>query len=475
MPATHESFDITVVGGGIVGTSIAWRLSRTSLRVGLIEHNADIACGSTRANSGILHSGVHELPGSRMFQRCRTGLHWYRTWAPKLDIPLVDRPSLIISFTEEEQTQLGLLAERHASTLSPKLLSTAELQTREPHLPLHLRAGLLVPDSAQISPYEACRALLENAMENGLTFKPEHEIKKTFRRPGSWLLEGDGWAIESGIVILAAGAGAPELSRIFGLQTPSLSWVSGAYLMLDRRHAGLVKHIVFGPPQPHTKGFLVQETVHGNLLLGPDAITWPQPSASFENEAALLAQWERLSALWQSAIRIVPGLERRDVIRSFTGIRHTAQGEDFAMTDLLADAHLMALHGIRSPGLTAAPALADEVMTALAASLVPSGKLAERADIVEKRASPERATAGFDSPLVCRCEKVREATIGEAWSRGATTIESVRWSTRAGMGRCQGSFCRPRVLSILSRLSGTQPGDVTLKGSGSNLVSGWLK
>lgn len=475
MSFTQESFDVTVIGGGIVGTSIAWRLARTALRVALIERSSDIAGGSTRANSGILHSGIHEKPESLMFRRCRLGLRWYREWAPKLDIPLVDRPSLIVAFTDEEQSRLGALAELHAPTLSPRLLGQAELPACEPHLSPQLRAGLLVPDSAQVSPYEACRALLENAVANGLIFKPEHEVRKAVRKPNSWLLEGDDWAIESGIVILATGAGAPDISRIFGLQPPLLSWVSGAYLMLDRRLAGTLKHIVFGPPQPHTKGFLVQETVHGNLLLGPDAVSWPKPSISLDDETAVLSQWERLSTLWESATHLVPGLERRDVIRSFTGIRHMTPGEDFAITNLLAEAHLMTLHGIRSPGLTVAPALADEVMTALAANVIISGRLAERTDLVERRASSENATAGFDSPLVCRCEKVREATINEAWSRGATTIESVRWTTRAGMGRCQGSFCRPRVLTLLSRLSGRQPGEITLKGPGSNLVSGWLK
>ncbi len=475
MPSSEESFDVTVIGGGIVGTSIAWRLARTTLRVALIESGCDIANGSTRANSGILHSGIHEKPESQMFRRCRSGLRWYRTWAPKLDIPLVDRPSLIVAFTEEDQVRLKGLAEQHASTLSPKLLDQAELQSCESCLSPHLRAGLLIADSAQISPYEACRAILENAIANGLIFKPEHHVKKAARKPNGWLLEGDDWAVASGIVILATGAGAQGISHIFGIQPPSLSWVSGAYFMMDRRLAGTLHHIVFGPPQPHTKGFLAQETVHGNLLLGPDAVSWPHPAISLDDETAVLAQWERLSTLWQSAIQLVPGLERRDVIRSFTGIRHTAPGEDFALLDLLADARLMALHGIRSPGLTAAPALADEVVTALTNGAISPEKIRERANLVETRTSPEQATARLDSPLVCRCEKVHEATISEAWSRGATTIETVRWMTRAGMGRCQGGFCRPRILGLLSRWSNREPGEIPLKEPGSNLVSGWLK
>ncbi len=473
--SSENSFDVTIIGGGIIGVSVAWRLARTSLRVALIERGCDIANGSTRANSGILHSGIHEKPESLMFQRCRSGLRWYRTWAPKLDIPLVDRPSLIVAFTEEDQARLRGLAEQHASTLSPKLLDQAELQACESRLSPNLRAGLLVTDSAQISPYEACRAILENAIANGLIFKPERDVKIAVRRPDGWLLEGDDWAVESGIVILATGAGAPGISHIFGIQPPSLSWVSGAYLMMDRRLAGTLKHIVFGPPQPHTKGFLAQETVHGNLLLGPDAVSWPNPALSLDDETAVLAQWERLSSIWQSAVQLVPGLERRDVIRSFTGIRHTAPGDAFAIHDLLTDARLMALHGIRSPGLTAAPALADEVVTALTAGAVSPEKLRERATLAETRTAPERAAAGIASPLVCRCEKVHEATISEAWSRGATSIETVRWMTRAGMGRCQGGFCRPRILSLLSRWSNCEPGEIPLKEPGSNLVSGWLK
>ncbi len=457
-------FDVVVIGAGITGALVAWRLARTSLQVALIEKGSDVANGATRANSGILHSGIHEEPDSEVYHMCRQGLDWYRRWSERLDFPLVNKPTVILADSVENFHKLETLQQLHISNLAQRLLQPAELKKRWPFLSDITVGALEIIDSAQISPYEACRAIVENAVSNGLKFITDCDIVEAEKNGNYWNLNTSKGKISAGKIVIAAGAGSNVLSKIFELPLSEQKILSGAYLMLNKAAKPSADVIFFGPPGPETKGILIQNTVHGNLMLGPDSID----SKKLENDQF---NWQRICNLWQECLRLIPILDRKDVIRTFTGER-VCVGKNFQIENHIDSHSIIRLDGIKSPGLTAAPAIAEKVITMLGQHL----DVGERHDLTENRLSP--ANACLDEPagrIICRCEQVFARQIHEAIDRGADNIESLRWQTRAGMGDCQGSFCRPDLIKTLQKKLTKPTDEIYLKNKNSPMFTGDLK
>ena len=354
-------YDVAIFGAGVVGCSIAWHLARTNCRALVIEKNNDIASGATRANSGILHSGIHEKPGSQMFHRCRKGLDWYRTWSKKLDFPLLDKATLIVSTNQEQTKDLIRMLNLHSDSLLARIVKKDELHKKHPYLCNTINTALEVEDSAQICPYESSRAMMENAIDNGLTLKKNLNLLSASFTGNYWkLVFEDKKVILANTIVLAAGKGMKELSKIFALPAPPTKYLNGIYYLLERNRNSPIHPIIFGPREAHTKGLIVQETVHGNILIGPDSIE----SYKIEDHKKAEFEWNRLCEVWQRAKNIVPELNRKSILRTFSGNRSVC-GDDFQINDYLTDKNIIALHGIKSPGLTVSPVLAEEVLEML--------------------------------------------------------------------------------------------------------------
>ncbi|MBU1105890.1 MAG: FAD-dependent oxidoreductase [Candidatus Riflebacteria bacterium] len=459
-----KDYDVVVVGAGIVGCSIAWRLSRTNLRIALIEKGSDVANGATRANSGILHSGIHEEPDSEVFAMCQTGTDWYREWSSRLDFPLQNKATVILAHNKNSRQLLEKMAAAHAQTLQSEMLDQKATHARWPFLADSICGALVVENSAQILPYDACRAILENAVSNDLTFLPDCSINQAEDSEGKWVLTTTAGLISSRYVIIAAGAGSNEVSRFFALEASYQKLVSGAYYMLARNIQPELAEIFFTPPSETTKGIVLQQTIHGNLMLGPDAIA----SKDLTDEKL---NWNRFCSLWNACQDIVPQLDRKEIIRTFTGERVNV-GTGFQFDDHLAMKRVLRIDGVKSPGLTAAPAIAMKTEQMLKEYL----NLPAKNSLVETRISIVGAVAEqHPGELVCRCEKVFMSQIAEAIRRGADNIETIRWQTRAGMGDCQGSFCRPRLTAILRKTLNLATSDVKHKNQGSQMFTGDLK
>lgn len=459
-----KDYDVVVIGAGIAGGATAWRLARTGLRVALLEKGSDVANGATRANSGILHSGIHEEPGSDVYQMCRKGLQWYRKWADRLDFPLVNKPTVILADSTESLGKISHLQRLHCSNLTPHLLAPAELQARWPFLADKITGALEINDSAQISPYEACRAIVENAVANSLDFITDCDINGAEKRDNVWQLQTSCGIIKSSIVVIAAGSGNNSISKKFGLPLSEQKMLSGAYFMMNKAAKPVTDVIFFGPPGPETKGILMQNTVHGNLMLGPDSID----AQKLEDDQF---NWQRICNLWQECQKLIPDLDRKDIIRTFTGER-VCVGKGFQFENHLDSHGIIRLDGIKSPGLTAAPAIADKVMKMLGKYL----DVNEKTGLIEKRLSPAKAATNQPAgQIICRCEQVFARQIREAIGRGAGNIESLRWQTQAGMGDCQGSFCRPALIKALQSELKKETGEICLKNKNSPMFTGDLK
>lgn len=459
-----KNFDVVIIGAGIIGTTIAWHLCRNNLKIGLLEKSSDVANGATRANSGILHSGIHEEQNSEMFSMCRYGLKWYKNWANKLDFPFAEKSTVVLANNSDSLAKLRQMADGHRTTLAPTNHSGPTIRNRWPFLTQKIVGALETKMSAQILPYETCRALLENSIDNGLAFHPNCEVSSATLNGETWRIETNNIEIRAKYVILAAGHGNNQVSAYFDLPSLAQKRISGAYFMLGKTAQPQIEEFIFSPPTAHSKGIVLQKTIHGNLMIGPDSI----PVEELEDEQK---NWERLCLLWNSCAEMIPTFDRKDIIRTFTGERINVQNE-FQLENLLVDKSLIRIDGIKSPGLTVAPAIATKVEKMLS-EIIP---LVKKIATIDSRKSLEKAVKGKKpGEILCRCEKVFYHQISEAIARGANNIESLRWQTRAGMGGCQGSFCRPQLIATLKNELKLRTNEICLKNKGSEMFLGDLK
>lgn len=467
----NNTYDVAILGAGIVGCSIAWKLCRTNKKILLIEKANDIANGATRANSGILHSGIHEDPNSKMYQRCRDGLQWFRKWCQPLDFPLIEKPTLITAQTHEQVIDLELLHKLHCNNIDCELINNDDdLRKRYSFLNTSIKSVLSVKDSAQICPYEATRAMLENAKTNGLDYLCNTSVISAKRIDENWHLAfANGDTVVTKKIILSAGKGMIELEKLFKLPELSTKLLSGAYYLLEKNTSDPITPIVFGPRNKKSKGLIVQETVHGNILIGPDS----HDIANISDQASAEGEYKRLENIWERAQMIVPNINRKSILRVFTGKRVVCS-DSFQIHNYLKEKNIISLNGIKSPGLTVSPVLAQEILDMLK---IADSSIKNKEQTIDTRKSIKTISAiSTENPeIICRCEKVRLEEITEAIKRGATSIEDIRWFTRAGMGNCQGSFCRPKIIEILAKQTQQGIQSICQKNPGSEIVQGNLK
>ena len=296
-------------------------------------------------------------------------------------------------------------------------------------------------------------------------------------KDGGFALTCGGERVEADYVVNAAGLFADDIARMVGDDSFFLSPRKGEYLLMDRNACHTFK-VVFQTPSKMGKGVLVSPTVDGNIFAGPTAVDQTDKRDTEVTQAGI-------DALRRQALRSVPALDFRSVITSFAGLRAVPSTGDFILRASEPAPHMVHAAGICSPGLSSAPAIAEEIVGLLRAQ----GLTLKESRAFEPRRShiaafrrmtrEQQAAAIAQNPLygriICRCETVTEAEIVEAIRRGARSVDGVKRRTRAGMGRCQGGFCSPRVMDILSRELELPMEEVTKFGGKSNLVVGKLK
>ena len=472
--------DILVIGGGIVGTAIVRELSKYKARVLLIEKEVDVAFGSpTRANTAIIHAGYDDKPGTLASRLCPRGNWLWQRIALELGIPYRRIGSLVVALADEETPILERLLARGRKNRVPELaiIDSRRLREMEPSLNPDALAALCAPTAGIICPYEGAIALSENARENGVSILLGTEaldiVVKCGEMKGVTTKKG---TIEAEYLINAAGLFADEISSKVGICDFKIVPRKGEYIVYDKELDGLVNHVLFPMPTHVSKGIVVTPTVDKNLLVGPNA---RDVESKMDTEVTSSGMREVLDG----ACKLVPSLSKRRgaVITSFAGLRPEPDTGDFIIRPYEEPRGLINVAGVRSPGLTSAPAIAEMVVDILKKEGLqldekdrfnPFRKPIEH-PIRDFHPSKAASIISRDSRyghVVCRCEQVTEGEIVDAIGRGATTLDGVKYRTRAGMGRCQGGFCTPHVTRILSRELGIPVEDVTKKGSGSEIL-----
>jgi len=472
----QTAYDVLIIGCGVTGAACAYTLSKYDLNIGIAEAGSDIAAGATKANSAIIHAGFDPRPGTLMARLNVRGAALAPELCRKLDVPYRNCGSLVLAFSASDLTHIHALYERGVANGVPdmKILTGEEVRAKEPNLAPNVIGALWAPTAGIVSPWEYALAMAETAVRNGAELHRNARVTDIEKTPDGFSVRTEKGDFRARYILSAAGVHAGEVRGM--LETPDYEIIPtrGQYYLLDKSEGTRVGCTVFQCPDERGKGVLVSPTVHGNLIVGPDAI--PGAADDTGTDSAGLA------AIALAAKRSIPSVELRQNIRNFAGVRANSAGHDFIIEESQAFPGFIDLAGIKSPGLTAAPAIGE-----YAAELLRSAGLAlrEKAGCIDRRehirfkelSAGERNALVAEDPaygrIVCRCETVTEGEIVSALRSPIppASINAVKRRVGAGMGRCQGGFCSPKVHELIVRELGTDWLNVCLEDPGSELLA----
>lgn len=470
--------DILIIGAGVTGCAVARVLSRYEASLAVLDRGCDVAEGASKANSGIVHAGFDAKPGSLKAKLNVDGARMYPALCQELGVPYGQPGALVLGFDEEDRATIEKLVKQGEQNGVPvRLVERDEVLEMESNTNPNVVCALYAPTSGLTSPYEMTFALADHAAVNGAKFMLGEEVEGVVKgQDGLWHVTTDRAEHTCRILVNCAGVGAATIHNMMSDDLLRIIDRRGQYYLMDRMENLPFTMTMFQCPTKMGKGVLISPTVHGNLLLGPSAEDIEDELDTATTEKGLAFVLEKCRLTWPSA-------STRGTITNFSGIRAHEQKGDFVIGAVKGQENAYETVGIESPGLSAAPAIGEM----LGQMIAEEQKLEPKTEIVPApvRRKPfhmmttqERAQAVAEDPLygnlVCRCEVVTEAEIREAIRRpvGATTIDGVKRRTRAGMGRCQGGFCSPRVAQILSEELGIPMLDVTKCGGESKLLVG---
>jgi glycerol-3-phosphate dehydrogenase len=464
---------ILIIGGGIVGTCLARELSKYNADVTLLEKEAELSFGVSKANSGIVHTGFQSDPQALKTRLAVRGNALYRALAAELDFPFLPIGELVVAFPGEEKGLEAIMRTGEELGIPGlEIVNRKWLNENEPNLSKEIRSALLGPTAAVINPYETVYALAENAAANGARIECEAEVNAIERQGTAWKVMTPKGVHQSDYVINAAGLSSDRIAEMAGMKVPRIHPWKGEEYLVDKHAGWLTRRVIFPLPRKETKGVLVIPTVDGNTMIGPTAEEISNPEDASTSSAGK-------NFVVENVRRLVPSLKEDMIIASFAGLRPATTAGDFHIQE--DKERFINLVGIQSPGLTAAPAIAEYVVKIIGNHVdlaVKKNHAALRKAIprfrllsTEERNRLIREDREFGE-IVCRCELVTRAEIREAIRRGARTMDGIKFRTRSQMGRCHGAFCTMKIMTIMARELGIPYREITKRGKGSELIKG---
>lgn len=472
-------YDVIIIGAGVSGCAIARELSRKKGKILVVDRAEDVCCGTSKANSAIVHAGYDAKHGTLMAKLNVQGSRMMPKLAKELDFHYENNGSLVVMMSEEDRPALMVLYENGLKNGVEQLqiLERDALRAMEPNISDNAVAALYAPTGAIVCPFGLTFALAENAAKNGVQFQFDSEVTDVQKIHGGWKVVTAKGTLETKAVVNAAGVYADKIHNMVSSETMTITPRRGDYFLLDRTTQGFVKNTIFQLPGKYGKGVLVAPTVHGNTIVGPTAIDIEDKDGTATTQAGL----DDVRSKSGIAVKNLP---LRQTITSFAGLRAHEARHEFFIGEIAPG--FVDCAAIESPGLSSAPAIgvmvADIVSGILQLEDNPDFDGTRKGILDPKTLSPEAHAALIrENPaygnVICRCETITEGEIVDAIHRtpGARSLDGVKRRTRAGMGRCQGGFCSPRVMEILSRELGIPMDQVTKSGGNSKLIVGTNK
>ena len=468
--------DIVIIGGGITGTMIARALSKYDLRTVLVEKENDIADGATMANSAIVHVGYDPEDGTLKGLLNVRGARLYDTILDEMNCRYLTTGAFIAACGEEEEKHLAVLAERADRREIPyRILSGDEARKEEPNLSEDVTKVIDFYTTKVIDPCEVALKAAKVAVNNGVQILLGHEVTDIEKKNGIYAVQAGDEIIEASCVINAAGIMADRIASFVEEPWFTMRPRRGEYYVLDK-DVHLVQHIIFPvPSEEKGKGVLAVPTVYGNTLIGPN-------SDYIDDREDNGTSYYGLDYVRKNMAKTLRNVPFNRSIRTFAGIRPASTSSDFIIEESKTSEGFINVASIESPGLASSPAIAEYVIgnfiskhfdlkekegydMTLPKDIVLSDMTEEERNVLIR----ERPEYGR---IVCRCEQISEGEILDALKGplGATTVKGVKKRCRPGMGRCQGGFCEPLVMEILSRELNKDPLDIELDGKGSYIL-----
>lgn len=480
-----KQVDVLIIGGGIIGAAIGRELSKWDISILLVDKEEDIGVHATSRNDGMIHPGIEPRPGSKKAYYNVKGNKLYTKIAEELDIPIRRSGSTILYDTRWGRILIPFIRARAKANgvEGMSFLSKEEAREFEPHITDRITGAVHFSTTAAISPYKAAIAYAENAVMNGVEISLE-TIVLDMKREGSRIIEvkTNRGTVQPRIIINAAGIYADKIADMAGDQFFTIHPRKGQLAFLDKKMGTLINSVVSKPSltqmQSNTKGGGIVKTIDGNILVGPDSYEQP-----FREDYS--TDRENIKAILEKHLPSIPGLSQSDVINYCAGTRAATYEEDFIIEKSEYVENLIYAAGIQSPGLASAPAIAEDIEKIACSILSKHMELRLNTNYKPYRKGisnlkdmsfEERSRLIKINPdygeIICRCEEVSKGEILEALNSTipVKSLDAVKRRVRPGMGRCQGGFCTPIVMNIISQQKGIDLPSITKKGGASNIV-----
>lgn len=473
-------YDIIVIGAGIIGTSIARELSKYKLRVCVLDKDTDVSNGTTKANSAIVHGGYDAEEGTLMAKYNVIGNKMYESLCKELFVPFKKNGSLVLAFNNDDLKHLETLLERGKKNgvNDLEIIDQKKLRELEKNVDENAIGALYCKCAGIVSPWELAENLMDNAVENGVELYLGTEVIGIKKEDDYFKIETTKGEFTGKKILNCAGVNTDIIHNLIAPESYKINPRKGEYFVLDKSQGKRVEHTIFQCPSELGKGILVTPTVHGNLLVGPDA-------QDINDRDDLSTSTEKLEYIKYKGSHSIHGINFRENIRTFAGVRSESDRGDF----IVEESDIKGFYdiaGIKSPGLTAAPGIALGVIELLKNS---DCSFEEKTDFIlptehkifmeltaEEKSKKIKEDNRFGR-VICRCEMITEGEIIEAINRPvkATTVDAIKRRCRPGSGRCQGGFCGPRVQEILAKELNINMTDVILDKGNSYILVEELK
>lgn len=466
------TFDVVVIGAGVIGTAIAAELSRSNATVCVIEAGADVADGASKANAGIT-SSYYAPKGTIDCELLNESNDDWEDLCARLHVPYNRVGALTVALSENDLPGLEALeADVHAAGAKVNRLTGDQARELEPLLSNECIAAIYYPDEGIIDPMRLTWAYAELAGVNGAAFLFDSpatgfDTDKTGRLTAVHTPNG---SIRARFFVNAAGMHSGHVSALAGGDELRMWPRHGQYWILDRDFGETVSRIVLPIPTATTRGIEIAPTTNGSLLLGPDAVEGGSPTDTETDR-------DGLANVFELAKRLIPTVSLDRAIKSYAGNRPASDEPVRVRPDHTVPNLLHA--GNRSTGVSTSPAIGRRIarmLGELGVDVRPRSDAIDRLDIpprLREETSPETRTSrtATEELVVCLCEQVTASEIDHALNCTvpAASIEGVRKRTRATGGRCQGSLCMAGVIFMCANARQVEPGAVRM-GTGAGVV-----
>ncbi len=472
-------YDVLIIGAGCVGSAIARELSKYSLSIAILEKENDVACGTSKANSGIVHGGYDAAYDSLKGKLSKEGNRSFTLLSEQLDFSLNRCGSFVLALSEQDEKKNTMLLENGKKNGIDDLHIVGKefILQKEPYVNENVKSALYCPSAGIISPYEYTIALIENAVSNGVKLYRNAAVKSIVKNDKVFTVKTDTSEYKSKVIINAAGVNADDIYSMVAKPYFSISAVRGEYMLFDKNESYKANSVLFQVPSGGSKGVLVSPTVHGNIYVGPSY-------DKTDDKDDVSTHSEVLNSIFSKATESIPSMDKGKVITQFAGIRAVSTNGDFIIEQSEIEGFIN-VAGICSPGLSTSYVIAKKTAETLDSILPlkqnkafnPYRKKIPQTNTMSPKELNEliKKDPSFGR-IVCRCERITEGEIIACIQScvGAYDVDGVKRRVRAGMGRCQGGFCMQRVMEILSKQLGCDMSEITKNSHGSYIVTGDL-